>query len=66
MKINTEKITAIIVTFNRLELFKQVLESVQKQTVKVGQIIVVNNGSSDGTSEWLANQSNILLSLIHI
>jgi len=61
MKINTEKITAIIVTFNRLELFKQVLESVQKQTVKVGQIIVVNNGSSDGTSEWLANQSNILV-----
>lgn len=61
MNINPENITAIIVTFNRLELFKQVLERVQYQTMKVGRIIIVNNGSSDGTTEWLANQTNITI-----
>lgn len=61
MNINPENITAIIVTFNRLELFKKVLESVQNQSVKVGKIIVINNGSSDGTTEWLANQKGIIV-----
>lgn len=61
MNINPENITAIIVTFNRLELFKQVLERVQNQTIKVGRIIVVNNGSSDGTIEWLAKQNGIMV-----
>lgn len=59
MNINPQNITAIIVTFNRLELFKQVLERVQNQSFRVGKIIVVNNGSSDGTTEWLATQNSI-------
>lgn len=55
------KIAAIIITFNRLELLKKVLTSVKKQTRKPDSIIVVNNNSSDGTKEWLDKQSDIIV-----
>ena len=44
------KITAVVVTFNRLELLKQGIECLRKQQKLTG-IIVVNNGSTDGTRE---------------
>ncbi len=55
------KIAAIIVTFNRLELLKECIMSVQNQSRRVEQIIVVNNGSSDGTNEWLNSCDNIII-----
>lgn len=56
-----EKIAAIVVTFNRLELLKKVVGGLRNQTRKPDQIIIVNNSSSDGTSEWLAAQSDLLV-----
>lgn len=54
------KITAVIVTFNRLELLKQGIECLRKQQKLTG-IIVVNNGSTDGTREWLDAQPGLLV-----
>ena len=54
------KITAVVVTFNRLELLKQGIECLRKQQ-KLTDIIVVNNGSTDGTREWLNAQPGLLV-----
>ncbi|MGY3213790.1 glycosyltransferase family 2 protein [Mucilaginibacter sp. HD30] len=51
-----EKIAAVIVTYNRFELLKQCVSALQAQTTPVDDIIIVNNGSTDGTTEWLAHQ----------
>lgn len=47
------KTVCVVVTYNRLGLLKKCIEAVKKQTFKDFDIIVVNNGSTDGTEEWL-------------
>lgn len=56
-----DKIAAVIVTFNRLELLQKTIKSIREQSVPVDSIIVVNNGSTDGTLEWLENQSDLVI-----
>ena len=53
------RIIAVVVTFNRLQLLQRVILSLQKQSVAINKIIVVNNGSTDGTKEWLDGQSEL-------
>lgn len=53
-------VTAVIVTHNRLELLKECITAIKAQTYKPSAILVVNNGSSDGTTEWLKEQQEIL------
>ncbi len=53
------KVAAAIVTYNRLELLKQVLPAVMNQTRRPDLILVTNNSSTDGTTEWLAQQEGI-------
>lgn len=53
------KITAVVVTFNRLNLLQRVIASLQKQSVHIHDIIIVNNGSTDGTKEWLDKQNKL-------
>jgi glycosyltransferase involved in cell wall biosynthesis len=52
-------ISVIIPTFNRLDLLKETVESVRKQTFRDFEIIVVNDGSTDGTGEWLRAQGDV-------
>jgi glycosyltransferase involved in cell wall biosynthesis len=49
-------ISVIIPTFNRVELLKQTVQSVRDQTFRDFELIVVNDGSSDGTAQWLSAQ----------
>lgn len=56
---NMGSIGAVVVTFNRLDLLKQVIRALRNQTRRLDEIIVVNNGSSDGTSSWLSEQRDL-------
>ena len=56
---NMQKITAVVVTYNRLELLKKCIQSLREQTRKLNEIIVVNNSSADGTLDWLNSQDDL-------
>ena len=55
------KLSAIVVTYNRLALLKECIAAINSQTRQPDQIIVVNNGSTDGTAGWLATQDIIVI-----
>lgn len=55
-------IIAVVVTYNRRELLKRNIHCLQ-QNAPVSSIVVVNNGSTDGTAEWLDAQPG--LTVIH-
>ncbi|MDD7962151.1 glycosyltransferase family 2 protein [Microbacterium thalli] len=46
-------VAAVVVTFNRREKLKTVLRSIEAQTLAPSQLIVIDNASTDGTSEYL-------------
>ena len=49
------EVTAVVVTYNRLELLKENIEALKRQTVSNLKILIVDNNSSDGTGEFLKN-----------
>lgn len=55
-----KRVGIVVVTYNRLKLLNEVIDALRKQTYGNNQIIVVNNGSTDGTPQWLADQQDIL------
>lgn len=52
------KIAAVIVTYNRLELLREVLQAFDNQSRLPDYIIVVDNASNDGTKEYLQQWKN--------
>ncbi|HEX9956413.1 MAG TPA: glycosyltransferase, partial [Fibrella sp.] len=54
-----ETVTAVIVTYNRLADLKICLDSLRQQTRRPDAMLVVNNGSNDGTTEWLTTQADL-------
>ena len=56
------KIIAVVVTFNRRDLLKRNIECLRLNK-PISSILVINNGSTDGTKEWLDEQKD--LSVIH-
>ena len=53
------KVGIVVVTYNRLSLLKEAINSLRNQTFLDIQIIVINNSSNDGTLEWLETQTDI-------
>jgi GT2 family glycosyltransferase len=53
------KISAVVVTFNRLELLKKCVVALKAQTRELDHIFIINNGSTDGTLEWLFEQNDL-------
>ncbi|EFM12988.1 Methyltransferase type 11 [Paenibacillus curdlanolyticus YK9] len=52
----------ILVTYNKLDYTKQCIDSIRQRTDEGRyELIVVDNGSMDGTQEWLAAQPDIRL-----
>ena len=47
------KIAAVVVTYNRLEKLKKVLASLETQTRMPDQLVIVNNAATDGTDTFL-------------
>lgn len=55
------KTIAVVVTYNRRELLKRTVDCLRRQTAPLSSIVVVNNGSTDGTAEWLNTQSGLVV-----
>ena len=55
------KVAAVVVTYNRLELLKECIEALRNQTYENLDLVIVNNGSTDGTGEWLATQKDLIV-----
>lgn len=53
-----KKIAAVVVTFNRLNLLQECIAALRSQTYPV-DIVIINNGSTDGTPEWLSQQTDL-------
>ena len=51
--IRTRRTAAVVVTFNRLGLLQALLERLD-QVPGLDEVIVIDNASTDGTSQWLA------------
>ena len=49
-------VTVIVPTFNRREWIGECLDSVLAQTYENIEVVVVDDGSSDGTAEWISQQ----------
>jgi glycosyltransferase involved in cell wall biosynthesis len=53
-------VTAVVSTYNRCNYLSQSLDSLLAQTYPLTQLIVVNDGSTDGTSEVCARYGNCI------
>lgn len=53
-------VSVVIPSFNRLEMLREAVESVLEQTLPPRQLIVVDDGSTDGTWDWLSSQKGLI------
>jgi glycosyltransferase involved in cell wall biosynthesis len=57
-------ISVVIPTFNRLFFLKEALTSVLNQTLLPKEIIIVDDGSTDGTEEWVREQAQTIPNIV--
>lgn len=57
-QVNNPKVCSVIVTFNRKDLLKKAVTALKNQTIS-NDIVVINNGSTDGTDLYLQNETGI-------
>jgi GT2 family glycosyltransferase len=55
-----EKVIAVIVSYNRQKLLSECITALRNQTRKPDTILVLNNGSTDNTEEWLQLQDDVI------
>jgi glycosyltransferase involved in cell wall biosynthesis len=58
------RVSAVIPTFNRRDYIRRAIDSILAQTVPVDEVIIVDDGSTDGTAEaveaWYGSQVRIV------
>src|SRR5690349_19616129 len=59
------RVVAVVVTWNRRELLEEALAALRAQTHPCAAIVVVDNASTDGTAEVLAER-HADLELVHL
>jgi rhamnopyranosyl-N-acetylglucosaminyl-diphospho-decaprenol beta-1,3/1,4-galactofuranosyltransferase len=55
-----EKVIAVVVTYNRQALLSECINALRNQSRSLDAILIVNNGSTDGTEKWLSQQKDII------
>lgn len=62
------RVVAVVVTWNRLDLLQESLAAVRAQTHEPAAIVVVDNASTDGTTELLASSyaTELGLDVVHL
>ena len=55
-----EKVIAVVVTYNRQVLLSACIASLRQQSRPLDAILVINNGSTDNTEQWLKQQEDII------
>ncbi len=60
------KTCAVVVTYNRLKLLKECLAALLNQSAAVSHIMIVNNNSDDGTTEYLNGLSDARLIIYNL
>ena len=56
-----KKVLCVVVTYNRLECLKECISGLKSQTCQDFDTLVVNNGSTDGTGEFLNHLANVIV-----
>ncbi len=54
----TKIVDCVVVTYNRLELLKENLAKIEQQTYPIRTIYIIDNHSTDGTTEYLNKYKN--------
>ena len=52
---NSFEISVILPTYNRKYTLQRSIDSILNQTYRPSEIIIIDDGSSDGSTEWLAD-----------
>lgn len=53
------KVTAVVVTYNRKPLLQRTIAALRAQSRQPDAVIVIDNGSTDDTEDWLAEQEDL-------
>lgn len=56
-----QKSIAVVVTYNRKQLLSECIQALRNQTKPLDKILVINNGSTDATEQWLHEENDIEL-----
>lgn len=59
--VSPPRLSAVFVSWNRSDLLRNAIRSLQAQNYPALEIIVVDNGSSDGSLEWLREREDVRL-----
>src|SRR3954447_15177950 len=51
-----ERVCAVVVTYNRVELLRECLTALEAQTRPLDRILVIDNKSTDGTAEMVRSE----------
>ncbi len=62
---SSPRISVVLPTYNHLEFLPQAIESIRCQTFKDYELIVVDDGSTDGTQEFLDSLDFFKMRVIH-
>ena len=57
--INHKSVAAVVVTYNRIEMLKQCIDHLKRQSYKLQRIYVIDNASTEGTYEEFCKKEDI-------
>ncbi|HNJ78507.1 MAG TPA: glycosyltransferase, partial [Marmoricola sp.] len=64
--IESIRVVAVVVTWNRRALVEECLAALAAQTHRPAVVVIVDNDSDDGTAEFLDAQASDWLQVVHL